>query len=534
MNTNNRPTSGHPGVQIQLLRRLFTKDTSLWTNDADVADSIRNRLGWLDTISFAEKQADRLKTFSDQIRSDGIDRVVLLGMGGSSLAAEVFSQCFADIPGQVRFNVLDTTFPDSITSVTADLTDSRPLFIVSSKSGSTTETKALSQHFWHWAQIRFGDHAGDHFIAITDDRSTLHDLALRRQYRDVFINPSDIGGRYSALSLFGLVPAYLLGIDVTRLLDGAHKVLEESPQAHQAVQMGMFMGEAAQQGRDKLTLTLSSQLNSLGGWIEQLVAESTGKDNKGIVPIIDEPVSAPDQYGPDRLFVDISLRGDDHPIPDLRKRYNQLEQLGHPVQLLHLDDINDLGAEFVRWQVATSIASSVLGINPFDEPDVNTTKVATQKILRESTKADSQGQSEPVSKRSLAQFLKEVKTTDYLAILAYLPYDKQWVESLSQFRLTLARHCNAATCLAFGPRYLHSSGQLHKGGKKNGHFLVLTSNAMKDLPIPGEQYGFQHLINAQAQGDIEVLQRRGQKVLPIDLGHVDRARDLLQQVITSI
>ncbi|MDJ0957861.1 MAG: hypothetical protein QNI91_13420, partial [Arenicellales bacterium] len=350
MNDKNRHAVWNNHTQTELLKRLLAKDTTLWSNDADVADSIRQRLGWLDSISFAKEQTERLRGFSDRISHDGFDRVVLLGMGGSSLAAEVFSQCIPSKLDRIRLKVLDTTFPDTITSVTADAADGCPLFIVSSKSGNTTETKTLNQHFWHWAQTQFGDRAGSYFIAITDEGSTLQDLALRHNYREVFINPSDIGGRYSALSLFGLVPACLLGIDVTCLLDRAHKVLEESPQARQAVQLGMFMGEAARQGRDKLTLSFSSQLKSLGGWIEQLVAESTGKDGKGIIPIIDEAVGEPDQYGPDRLFVDVSLRGDDHPVDDMKQRYSRLEQLGHPAQLQYLDDINELGAEFARWE----------------------------------------------------------------------------------------------------------------------------------------------------------------------------------------
>ena len=537
MKNKNRLPGGHTDKQTDLLKRLLAKDTTLWSNASDVADIIRKRLGWLDTISFANSQFERLQEFSDRVKSEGFDRVVLLGMGGSSLAAEVFSRCFTDTPGRINLTVLDTTFPDTIASVTDDAASGHPLFIVSSKSGGTTETRTLSQHFWFWAKSQFGDGAGSHFIAITDHGSELQDLAQRRKYRDIFINPSDIGGRYSALSLFGLVPAHLLGIEVTRLLDRAQKVLTESPQARQAVQLGMFMAESVHRGRDKLTLTFSSQLEPLGPWIEQLVAESTGKDNKGIVPIVGECVWDPTQYSPDRLFADISLRGDDHPIHDLGQRYTRLEQLGHPIQSLYLDDIYDLGVEFARWQVATSIASSLIGVNPFDEPDVNATKLATKEILREQAKSSTTGLCEVAfnsKKISLNQFLKEVEPTDYIAILAYLPNDQQRIKELNQLRLKLALHCNVASCLAFGPRYLHSSGQLYKGGKKNGHFLFITAAAVQDVPIPEEHYSFQHLINAQAQGDIEVLQQRGQNVLHVDLGRIDRTNDLLQQLIASV
>lgn len=524
-------------AETELIARLFSKDTTLWSSDRDVSDSIRQRLGWLDTISFAKGQAQRLLDFSDQIKNEGFDRAILLGMGGSSLAPEVFSRCFKDTPGAIDLTVLDTTFPDSIISATAHAADGHALFIVSSKSGTTTETKALSQHFWHWARNQYGDAAGDHFVAITDEGSSLHDLARKQNYRDIFLNPADIGGRYSALSLFGLVPAYLLRIDVTRLLDRAQQVFAKSVDAQLAARLGIFMGEAANQGRDKLTLTFSSKLLPLGAWIEQLVAESTGKDAKGIVPIVDEFVRPPAEYGNDRLFVDIGQKNDSHSIHRLGERHAHLEQLGHPVLSLQLDDIYDLGTEFARWQVATSVAASIMGVNPFDEPDVNATKVATAAILRRDVLdgAKDLNKTAPEDTQMLLnQFVTEVRPTDYIAVLAYLPYDRQYSEDLNQLRYKLARQCNVATCLAFGPRYLHSSGQLHKGGKKNGHFLVVTAAAIQDLSIPEENYGFQHLINAQARGDIEVLKQRGQKVLHLDLGQVDKATDSLRQLMALL
>lgn len=517
----NNQSNVDPEIYSDVLQRLFIKDTTLWTTDPKVSNDIEHRLGWLDAISFSLTQVQRLERFRNQIRAEKFDQIVLLGMGGSSLAPEVFAQCFENS----NLSVLDTTFPDVIENVTAKAAGGKPLFIVSSKSGATAETMALCSHFWYWAQPRYGDMVGKHFIAITDQQSSLHQLAREHGYREIFLNPADIGGRYSALSLFGLVPASLLGIDVMRLLNAARNVFSDGPQATQALQLGVFMGNAEREGRDKLTLTFSTRLAPLGAWIEQLVAESTGKQGKGIVPIIGEATAAPDRYGHDRLFVDISLQKEAHTRQPVDEWHHDLEQLGHPVFSVRLKNIYELGAEFAKWQVATATASAIIGVNPFDEPDVNATKVETTQILQQPVMAYSAPPDERTVDEqviSLVQFLDEVRATDYVAVLAYLPGD-YYGTALGKLRRGIARRGNYATCIAIGPRYLHSSGQLHKGGRKNGHFVFLTTTASLDIPVPGQNYGFQHLIRAQAYGDIAVLKERGQRVLHVDLGQVAAA-----------
>ena len=508
-----------------LLRRLLAKDTTLWTADAEVSALIEQRLGWIDAVSFSLTQTHRLAQFRDRAGAEGFDRAILLGMGGSSLAPEVFAQCFRPANG-IGLTVLDTTFPDTVQQVSVEAERGKPLFIVSSKSGTTAETTALGSHFWHWAQARYGDTANNHFIAITDEHSSLHRLAREFDYREIFLNPADIGGRYSALSLFGLVPACLLGIDVERLLRNARSVFSAGPQAEQALRLGRFMGHAYIHGRDKLTLTFSPRLKPLGAWIEQLVAESTGKEGKGIVPIIDEPVEAPGQYGSDRLFVDTSLpdeADDDQP----RHRWRQgLEQLGHPVFTEQMEDIYELGVEFAKWQIATAIAAAVIGVNPFDEPDVNATKAATSRLLQQPAAGPARSEVTTADQQisSLRRFLNQSSSaTDYMAILAYLPADSAYINALNKLRRGIARRTNRASCVALGPRYLHSSGQLHKGGPKNGHFIVLTAAAKEDVAIPSQSYGFKHLIDAQASGDMDVLRQRGQQVLHIELGSVATA-----------
>lgn len=519
-----------------LLQRLLLKDTTLWTKDPMVAADIQQRLGWLDAISFSCTQVQRLNRFRDRVRAEGFDQVILLGMGGSSLAPEVFAHCF-NVDQRNNFTVLDTTFPDVIQRVTTEASRGMPLFIVSSKSGTTAETLALRKHFWHWGQAKYGNTVGDHFIAITDEQSDLHLLALKHGYREIFLNPADIGGRFSALSLFGLVPASLLNIDIVRLLDGAHNVFSDGPQARLALQLGLMMGHAERQGRDKLTLTFSTQLMPLGAWIEQLVAESTGKEGKGIVPIIDESAALPSRYEHDRVFVDISLHGDMHSTQRFSEWHQELEQLGHPVLSEQLENIYELGAEFAKWQVATAVASAIIGVNPFDEPDVNATKVATNQLLRqpESANADLADQ-RAVDEQAidLGRFLHGLGGTDYVAVLAYLPAGDHYGQALQKLRYAIAQRNNCATCLAIGPRYLHSSGQLHKGGPKIGYFLFLTAAATEDIAVPGQSYGFQHLINAQACADIAVLRQRGQKVLHIDLGQIETAGTAIRRLADQL
>ena len=514
----------------ELLTRLLARDTSLWSKDPAVRSSISQRLGWLDAVSFSRGQLPGIREFTAQITEAGFDSVILMGMGGSSLAPEVFNQCFQRTRRGPRLTVLDTTFPDSVQRATAAAARGQPLFIISSKSGSTAETMALYKHFWQWCQTRYGIRCGDHFVAITDENSALHQLGAANEFREVFLNPSDIGGRYSALSQFGLLPASLVGVDLPQLLDRAQQMIDTPEAMDAAFRLGYLMGSSALAGQDKLTLTFSPQLTPLGPWIEQLVAESTGKDGKGIVPIIGEAELPPDRYPHDRLFVEINLSHEVSKHPDSESRLASLERHGHPVVSISATDMHDLGAEFLRWQIATAIAAAVMGINPFDEPDVNAAKQSTARIL--------QGKPPPVPKSPrdpcVSNFLKCVRPHDYVALLAYLPTDQNWEELLQPLRLRLLRRLNIATSLALGPRYLHSSGQLHKGGKKNGHFIVLTVTGHQDVSIPEENYSFGRLIDAQAQGDLAVLDKCGQKTCHINLGAIEKAAAAIHALSASI
>ena len=519
-----------------LLQRLFAKDTSLWTDDKQTADQITQRLGWLDTVIVSRSAIPRLHDFARQVRAEGYDPIVLLGMGGSSLASEVYRRCFSVEADSPELIVLDSTFPDLVDSTTSRVARGNPLFIVSSKSGTTPETASLCSHFWHWAVERFGDSAANHFVAVTDHGSPLHNLAVRHQYRELFINPANIGGRYSALSLFGLVPACLLQVDLETLLERASRFLQPGQAAEDAAGLGASLADAVARGKDKLTLEFSPELSAMGMWVDQLVSESTGKDGKGIVTVLGESTGDPARYGGDRIFIGVCLRTSAAWISTWKKTVSRLEALGHPCHLIELDDNYDLGGEFARWQIATSIASSIMGVNPFNEPDVDASKKATRDILLAAGDGEHNTRQFSVSAPDYAQllhFFDGISSPEYAVILAFLPDDDHWTPLLSRLRDRLAAISNAAFILAFGPRYLHSSGQLHKGGTADGRFLVLTTTANRDVPVPGESYGFQRFIDAQAQGDIDVLKARTRRVLHVDLGPVDKADKKIREIIKS-
>ena len=520
------------GRDENTLNKLFDRDATIWSRDPQVMASISQRLGWLDAVAFCRNELPRLRSFADSINDQGFTCAVLLGMGGSSLAPEVLNTCFSSSNAKMEMIVLDTTFPDSIVRTTTLAEKHKTLFIVSSKSGTTAETAALNQHFWHWNEQKYGQHAGEYFTAITDEGSDLHKLATARYFREIFLNPDDIGGRYSALSLFGLVPASLLDINLSSLLDSAQTVLENKSEIATALGLGLFLGRNAQGGRDKLTLSFSPAVASLGAWIEQLVAESTGKQGKGIVPVVGERLLDAGNYPPDRMFVHSALAADNENNPDALSGLTRLDQAGHPVALLQLHDIYDLGREFMRWEIATAIAASVMGINPFDEPDVNATKRATIEILKQNSAAGAfSHKSWDDSMDAYQVFFDVIQPGDYVALLGYLPPDQTWLKQLQLLRDRLLMKLDIATCVSLGPRYLHSSGQLHKGGRRNGHFLLFTATGEQDLSIPGQSYGFAHLISAQAQGDLNVLTERGQHTLHLDMGGLEQARIRLRELI---
>jgi hypothetical protein len=427
------------------------------------------------------------------VAADGLTTAVLLGMGGSSLAPEVLHQTFGSAPDRLGLFVLDTTHPDAILEVRDLLDLEKTLFIVASKSGSTIETISQFRYFWELIPD------GSHFVAITDPGSGLQKLGEEHGFRHIFLNRADIGGRYSALSYFGLVPAALIGVDIDALLAQAAEMTTAceagSPAQNPGVYLGVVMAEAAKAGRDKLTLFLSPQIASFGDWVEQLLAESTGKDGKGIIPIVGEPPAPPETYGNDRLFVAI---GESTDLPGL-------EAAGHPVFQLPYEGPEQLGAEFLRWEFATAIAGHRLGINPFDQPNVQSAKDATSRLL-------SEGTTEPPPTPDISDLLAGVKPGDYICILAYLPRNPALEQELQALRLVLHDRYLVPTVLGFGPRYLHSTGQLHKGGPNSGVFILITDDAIRDAPVPGAPYTFDRLRNAQALGDLQSLLAAGRRV----------------------
>ncbi len=488
-----------------IISRIWRKDHTVWKASPG---EISNRLGWLDCIDQMRREAPALETFAGEIRQAGFRHVVLLGMGGASLGAEVLRQTFGSAPGYPELIVLDSTVPEAIGAVTKAIDPVKTLFIVASKSGSTIETLSLYKYFRNLAP-------GVNFIAITDPGTPLVKLAGEAGFRRTFLNSPDIGGRYSILSYFGLVPAALIGLDITKLLSRAD-VMRESCGAglseNAGAQLGAIIGGFALQGRDKLTLLTSREFAGFGLWLEQLIAESTGKEGKGIVPIMGEPLSGLKYYGNDRLFVYLGSKGQKNRVP---KALESLGAAGHPVIGLELDEQYDLGGAFFHWEFATAVAGAVLGVNPFDQPDVEKAKKATDTVLKEYQRSGRL--SRPEATLSFKELLKETKPGSYLAIMAYLPQSNEIYRVFTEIRQTVLMKYRIATTLGYGPRYLHSTGQLHKGGPDSGLFLQITADHKDDLPIRGDTYSFGVLADAQALGDLRTLQSLGRRVCRIHL-----------------
>jgi transaldolase / glucose-6-phosphate isomerase len=493
--------------------RLWQKDATLWSDTPAVQSSIANRLGWLDSpVTMTTALAD-LQAFATEVRRDGIGEVVLLGMGGSSLAAEVLAKTFGPAPGFPSLSVLDTTDPGAVRAMRAHLPLARTLFLVSSKSGTTLETLALYRFFRAEVERAVSD-AGRHFVAITDAGTPLDRLAGEQGFRRVFHNAPDVGGRYSALTHFGLVPAALLGLDVARLLEQAKKMAAACaahvPAAdNPALRLGAILGGFGLAGRDKVTLVPSPSIASLGAWLEQLLSESTGKNDRGLVAVHDEPLGPPEAYGPDRLFVAITLGSD----PTIDGKLAPLEAAGHPVVRLTLADRFSLGGEFFRWEMATAVASLLLGVNAFDEPDVARAKEASQAALATFVERGRLPEWPLDDADDVARTLAIARPGDYVAVLAYLTPERATTAALATLRQVLRDRTHLATTVAYGPRYLHSTGQLHKGGPPTPILVLLTSTDVEDLPIPGERYGFATLELAQAMGDLSTFRATHRRAL---------------------
>jgi transaldolase/glucose-6-phosphate isomerase len=509
--------------------RLWAGDPTLFTADRSHDKSIRNRLGWLRAPEAMRAKVAEMEHFAADVQAAGFKRVVLLGMGGSSLCPEVLVNTFRGEGRGLSLDVLDNTDPAAVRAAERAGDLETTLFVVASKSGGTIEIQAFERYFWdRVCAFHGGDvaRAGAQFVAITDPATRLGQMADEKQYRRTFVNPGDIGGRYSALSYFGLVPAALLGIDVAGLVEtGATMAIGSSghlPAGEIAgLELGAILGTLVARGRDKMTLICDPEIATLGSWIEQLVAESTGKEGKGIVPVDLEPLGSSDVYGPDRIFVRITF-GDGVGNAKLNDDVAALERAGHPVVRLSMPRRRDLGREFFRWELATAIAGSLMGVNPFDEPNVTEAKLATTALLalaeQQGRLPDAEGVHTPADAEKIRRHVLGAGAGDYVAFCPYFVRTAERDRLLTQMRVLCRQKTRAATTVGYGPRFLHSTGQLHKGGANNGVFVQLTADLDVDLPIPGEPYTFGGLRDAQALGDLQVLRRKGRRAIRVYLG----------------
>ena len=526
------------------MQRLWQRDATLWTGDDEA-----NWLGWLDITEYQISHPIELRNLAKEVWSAGFRDVLLLGMGGSSLCPEVLRKTFGKIAGYPNLHVLDSTDPAQVKAFENKIDTARTLFIVSSKSGSTLEPNIFKQYFFERTKQAVGaDKAGSHFIAITDAGSKMQQVAEADRFRHIFFGRPSIGGRYSALSNFGMVPAAVIGIDTKKFLDrtqemvracGASAPIEENPGS----MLGIILGEAARAGRDKVTIITSPDISDLGAWLEQLLAESTGKVGKGIIPVDREELAAPEVYGDDRVFAYIHTEHATNVVVDAKVA--ALEKAGHPVVRISMADIYDLGAEFFRWEIATAVAGSIIGINAFNQPDVEASKIATRKLTSEYETNGFLPTEKPVLEddgikvftddknaaelartagedKSLAGYLKahlnRIHARDYFAVLGYIPMNAEHEKALQAIRRAVGDKKHVATCLGFGPRFLHSTGQAYKGGPNSGVFLQTTCDDALELPVPQQKYTFGVVKAAQARGDFQVLAERGRRALRVHLG----------------
>jgi len=531
--------------KMNFSRRLWSRDISLWA-DRPTAE-ISNRLGWLDLPDLMGGKIDALTSFAGDVKDEGFTHAVLLGMGGSSLAPEFFQKAFGSAPGFPELRILDSTHPAAVRSIERDIDISRALFIVSSKSGTTLETLSFFRYFWNRVS-GLADAPGRRFVAITDPGTPLAALAKDRAFRSLFEAPPDVGGRYSALTDFGLVPAALIGMDVRLLLDHARvSARANALPGTEGRAFGFFLGAAlgeAANSRNKLTILTSPSLRAFPDWLEQLIAESLGKDGRGIVPVVDEPPIPPGDYGKDRFFVGFRLAEDQD--RDLEDRLSALENLGHPVIRIDLNGLYSLGREIFGWEIAAAAAGAALGIHPFNQPDVELAKELARNVMKRGnaagpkTKGAGEGEEIPADdaaslRPALKNWLSSARPGDYFAIQAYLPPSEALSASLRALRHALLERTKLATTSGYGPRFLHSTGQLHKGGPDEVLVLQIVDEPAENLPVPEADYSFGALIKAQALGDDLALRRKGRRVLRIGLGNdgaagLERLRKLIQVI----
>jgi len=539
------------------MQRLWQRDASLWTGDDE-----DKWLGWLDIAQYQIEHPVELRNLAKEVWSAGFKDILLLGMGGSSLCPEVLRMTFGKIAGYPELHVLDSTDPAQVKAAEDKIDIARALFIVSSKSGSTLEPNIFKQYFFeHTKQAVGADKAGSHFIAVTDPGSKMQQVAEGDRFRHIFFGRPSIGGRYSALSNFGMVPAAAMGVDVKKFLDRTQEIVracgpEPAVGDNPGAVLGIILGEAARAGRDKVTIITSPDISDLGAWLEQLLAESTGKLGKGIIPVDREALAAPEVYGHDRVFAYVHT---EHATDvGVDAKVEALEKSGHPVLRISMADIYDLGAEFFRWEVATAVAGSILGINAFNQPDVEASKIVTKSLTAEYEKTGSLPAETPVVEgggiklftddknaaelaravggdKSLAGYLKahlgRIGAGDYFAVLGYIQMNAEHEKSLQVIRHAVRDKKRVATCLGFGPRFLHSTGQAYKGGPSSGVFLQITCDDDVDLPVPGQKYTFGTVKAAQARGDFQVLAERGRRALRVHLHAVESGLATLETAV---
>ncbi len=518
-------------------QRIWKHDPALWTDDPAGQDEIIKRMGWMDAPEIMAGKVEEMTAFAKEICQAGFTHTVLLGMGGSSLAPEVYALVIGEKQGFPQLRVLDSTDPGAIADVEAWCNLETTLFIVASKSGGTIETRTQADYFYERVRSLKGERAGENFIAITDPGTGLEAEAKAKGYRRIFPGLPSIGGRYSAFSPFGLIPAALMGIDVGAVLARSRLAMSDcgpdvSAAENPGVLLGILLGEFALAGRDKVTFLLPERWASFANWAEQLIAESTGKQGKGILPVALEAPGSPQAYSDDRLFITVGIPNMDE--PELEHNLLMLEKAGHPVVRIPLQAMDDLGYEYYRWAFAVPAASVLLRINPFDQPNVQESKANTERMLKvyeeqgvlpELPSVLNEGGLRVYGQVSggnlaaaLRAFLEQVRKGDYIALQAYLtPHSETW-EAMQSLRLFIRDTLKVATTLAYGPRFLHSTGQLHKGGAPNGVFIQFTSDRTPELAIPGRPYTFGTLIDAQALGDWQALTARGLRALRIHLG----------------
>jgi transaldolase/glucose-6-phosphate isomerase len=538
--------------QSDKVRRLWNADTSLWSGEDE-----DRWLGWLELpAQGGALDGDLVARLLEHVQSESIEHVAVLGMGGSSLCPNVLARTFGEATDGPQLHVFDSTVPAAVRSGVSRIDLGRTLFVVASKSGSTIEPNMLFAHLFDEVQKKLGaDRTGSRFVAITDRGSRLEQLARDREFAGIAYGVPEIGGRYSALSPFGMLPGALMGLDTSDFLARAQTMAEACgpdvpPADNPGVHLGLVMGALARAGRDKLTFVISPEIATLGAWLEQLIAESTGKHGKGIVAIGDEPVGTPEVYGDDRLFVYLRLASS--ASPDQDAKIDALEAAGHPVVRIEMDDPRDLGAELYRWEMATAAAGALLGVNPFTQPDVESAKVVAQKLMAAYEKEGALPARKPVLEEdgiqlfadpgapgaaslrdTLAGHLGRLQAGDYFSINAYLDATDENEADLNAIRLAVRNRHRVATSRGYGPRFLHSTGQLHKGGPNTGVFLQLTSDDPDALPIPGQRYSFGTLAGAQAQGDFDVLVERGRRALWLHLSDPRAGLARLRELLTS-